>query len=276
LIRSTGDLTILVFGQLDSPEMETVRKDLMLSGVKVIPGSLQAATPLDPDQFPDLIIVCQQWPDEYSSRQVHGLLVRHPLARLLCCYGPWCDSDGRNRDIWPAGSRVPVSGFRSRLDLETALLLGLPGAAVLPLTASRTEVFELQFAMNVSPPIAGRFAVVSPDCAWRGMLESGLRTAGGQVVPVADASVILFDLDPDTPEQLATMSTLECTPPCTVVALVGLCTSDIAARAQRHGASAVGSKLLPLSSLLETIVFSMKSTTQSLYEKPADVIADHE
>lgn len=89
-----------------------------------------------------LIVVCQSWSDEYTIGQVTGLLSSAPLARLLCVYGRWCDSDGRTRPVWPLAVRVPISDFERRLQREIRVLEG--ARTPLPWTASRTEIFAAQ------------------------------------------------------------------------------------------------------------------------------------
>ena len=58
--------------------------------------------------FPDLAIVFQNWPEEYSSADLEKLMCVAPLARWVCCYGIWCEADGRNLNIWPPAWRVQV------------------------------------------------------------------------------------------------------------------------------------------------------------------------
>ena len=89
------------------------------------------------DWFPDLVIVCQHWPDEFSEHEIHRLLARYPLARVICCYGPWCRSDGRRRDLWPFAVRVPVEEAAGRIRREREVLAGR--RQPLPLTASATK-----------------------------------------------------------------------------------------------------------------------------------------
>ena len=88
---------------------------------------------------PHLILICQNWPDEFTAEQAEWLLTRFPLARIICSYGPWCGSDGRTRTVWPAAIRVPVGEAPRRIRHETEVLLGtrLP----LPLTAGLDEIF---------------------------------------------------------------------------------------------------------------------------------------
>ncbi len=115
---------------------------------------------------PDLIVVLQAWPDEFSGADVHELIVLCPLARIVGCFGPWCDSDGRTRSIWPLAVRVPAAAAADRLSRELALLEDRGAAPpALPLTASRTEVFESDFGQwrRGEPPQPARsVAVISP------------------------------------------------------------------------------------------------------------------
>ncbi len=89
---------------------------------------------------PDLVIVCQSWPDELTAEAVSAALGRWPLALWVCCYGAWCESDGRTRTIWPISVRVPVREAVPRLDHVWQILSEQRGEP-LPLTASRDEAF---------------------------------------------------------------------------------------------------------------------------------------
>src|SRR5690349_2601281 len=57
---------------------------------------------------PDLIVVAQQRPEEFTLPDVRRLQARYPLARCVCCCGAWCESDGRNSTLWPDAVRVPA------------------------------------------------------------------------------------------------------------------------------------------------------------------------
>jgi hypothetical protein len=135
---------LLVIGEFFTAAMEPVRLCVesliqegcdahFSSGVSQLDRSSQA------DWFPDLVIVCQHWPDEFSERDIQRLVGRYPLARVTCCYGPWCRSDGRRRDLWPFAVRVPVEAVAGRIRREREVLAGR--RQPLPLTASRDEVF---------------------------------------------------------------------------------------------------------------------------------------
>lgn len=87
----------------------------------------------------DIIIVFQDFSDQYGAKTVNRLIGQTLGRRLFCCYGPWCASDGRTHDIWPTALRIPSDQFREFLDHELSLLAA--GAAPLPPTASGEELF---------------------------------------------------------------------------------------------------------------------------------------
>jgi hypothetical protein len=135
-------LRILILGESSAAEMRGVL-DAVLSCFPQVeirlarsPSQMQD----DSDWSPALIVVCQTWPDEFSRRDVLRLFARFPLARWVCCFGEWCESDGRNRDAWPIGVRVPARDALGRLLRERDVLL--QGTPALPLTAGREEAFE--------------------------------------------------------------------------------------------------------------------------------------
>jgi hypothetical protein len=151
--------TLLVIGDFFSTTMQPVRHcvEALVEGGHdarfVASLSRNVANPEDTTWFPDLVIVCQHWPDEFTERDVLSILRTSPLARLTCCYGPWCESDGRTRDIWPLAVRVPVRSAADRIHRELDVIAGF--SRPLPLTASRDEIFLFDSA----GPITDRFEV---------------------------------------------------------------------------------------------------------------------
>ena len=131
---------ILVIGDWQRSEMTPIRGWLNELNVRASlrqVNDLSEAATLDP---PDLVIVCQSWPDEFAASEVAAALGRWPLALWVCCYGAWCDSDGRNRSIWPISVRVAVREAEHRLNHVWQVLTEQRGEP-LPLTASRDEAF---------------------------------------------------------------------------------------------------------------------------------------
>jgi hypothetical protein len=143
---------LLVIGDLFSPTMKPLRafvEHLVESGCDArFVASVAEARALSTDDgwFPELVLVCQHGSDEFTTQDVHGLIGRFPLARLVCCYGPWCASDGRTRDIWPLAVRVPVELAAERIRRELEVLSGR--RPPLPLTASRDEIFLFDNALD--------------------------------------------------------------------------------------------------------------------------------
>jgi hypothetical protein len=147
---------VLVVGDLFSPEMQSVERRVEelardRSDVRILSDVAQALSRSAADAWhPDLVIVCQHWPDQYTAAEVRQLLGAFPLARLICCYGVWCASDGRTRDVWPLSTRIPAELAPRRIDLELEVLAGTRWA--LPLTASRDEIFLFDPEIGIAAP----------------------------------------------------------------------------------------------------------------------------
>lgn len=101
------------------------------------------------EDSPQLIVVVQQFPDEYPSSEVLRLLSDFPISRLICCYGPWCAADGRTRNIWPPAVRVPIGEFEHRLLRERDVIAGTEAA--LDRTAGLDELFPFDHPALSSP-----------------------------------------------------------------------------------------------------------------------------
>jgi hypothetical protein len=152
--------------------------------------------------FPDLILVSQRYRDEYSAEDVHLGFETFPVARWICVYGPWCESEGRHGSRWPMAVRIPLRFLETRLTTEASVIQGQTPA--LPLTAARDEVFEFDSAQRLpSAPGEGiAVAVLSPDKELAGWLADLCREAGYVVHSTQDnrpADVLIVDLDPVTP-----------------------------------------------------------------------------
>jgi CheY-like chemotaxis protein len=87
----------------------------------------------------DIAIVLQSTSDEYTAAGANKLIGSMLFGRVMCCYGPWCQSDGRSHDIWPVSTRIPLSTARAVLSGELAGFQ-TDQPALLPLSAAE-EVF---------------------------------------------------------------------------------------------------------------------------------------
>ncbi len=159
---------------------------------------------------PDMVVVCQSWPDEFSASEVATHLGRWPLALWVCCFGSWCESDGRTRTIWPIGIRVPARAAIARLNRLWAIVTGRLQEP-LPITASRDEAFEFDATLLTEPvseaiDVSGAVIIVrSPDPALRVRLSDlgialGATLANGNTAAFAENMILLWDVDPDWPQ----------------------------------------------------------------------------
>lgn len=223
-----------------------------LREVTTIEGLNQFA---EDEWHPDHVVLCQNDPDEFSPTEVSQLLSQFPLARWHCCYGPWCDSDGRTRDLWPLALRIPADIAPSHLRRE---LSPSSSGTVLPWTASRSEIFE-EFAAGSLPQglRSLRVSVSSPDRAWHDLWLCALRRAGCQILSadeISRAQVLLWDADPWDDEGAGRISALHRKfPQIKVLAALGYYRADVAAQLQSCGAVSVISKLTSLSNALQTL-----------------------
>lgn len=220
--------------------------------------------------YPDIGVICQSWPDEFHRNDVLKLISAYPLTRWMCRYGPWCDSDGRNRDFWPAAFRVPDSWFDVRLGRESAVLNN--SIPALSATASLAEVFSFHFGTFAPAPLAIapvdkslRLGIVSPDRAYRRSLKRLLDEFGHHVVfddsPISitvqsmasrDCDALFWDCDPWIPLQRERLKRLQsaATP---IIGLVGLPLADDKQEMSAVGIKAVVAKLAPAEKLLNVL-----------------------
>jgi hypothetical protein len=248
------------------PDSELREKLAALVGRKVDPtnqrqrsdlGGLQGFLDRE-DWFPDLVVVAQDWPDQYPAEAVHELIALCPLARIICCFGPWCDSDGRTRSIWPLAVRVSPEMFAARFEREWGQLAGTAptdGPASLPLTASRTEIFEFDFQPEVVGGARPAVIVVSPDRTWREMIEGALGSPAAQASGGANRpQTIVFDADPwDEVRRRALAEVRRTHPGLRVVACVGFPRPDFDAELRQSGADAIWYKLGHLAELVRRL-----------------------
>ena len=131
--------------------------------------------------FPDLVIVCQTWPDEFTRAEISRLFEMFPLAAVLCCFGSWCDSDGRNRDLWPSATRTAAA--ESAGLIRQAWEDAAAGRPPLPATAAIEEVFARQHAGTIGHlgrNKIGSVHISSADPAIRAWLNDALVAASFQ------------------------------------------------------------------------------------------------
>ena len=207
-----AERTILVVGDSDRAEMRPLvawfRGSIGPRSHWIVRRHLLDFTqPFAANEFPDLIIVLQSGPYEYSASEVNQLLASAPLARVVVCYGAWCESDGRNHSIWPLSVRVPVWAAQARIEQEWNLIQAPRDLPPLPWSASREEVFAADHPAPTRALLPQRILIDSPDIAFQQGLVEQLFESGHQVV-ADDPSVLLFDADPWGPTRKADLRAL--------------------------------------------------------------------
>ena len=165
----------------------------------------------------DMTIVLQSWPDQFTKRNVDRLVGHTLFRRLICCYGPWCESDGRNRDIWPDANRVPLRLVQRVVEWEV-IRIARDEPAVPP-TSARDEIFAYRLGEPEDwAPLPAlkemNAAIISPDAvlrktAYRLLKDLGMkslslpliRSNGNRRIKPKETSrgpvhIVLHDLDP--------------------------------------------------------------------------------
>ncbi len=207
--------------------------------------------------FPDLVVVCQEYRDEFAPEIVQQALAVLPLARWICVLGAWCESEGRHGSHWPDAVRLRSPFLETRLALEIEVLQGRQTA--LTFTAAREEIFEFD-TQRPLPRLLGELRVVTiigPDRELTAWLSDLCESAGFQVKPLETEtapSVIVLDLDPlteTTKQRLGPLKTQH--PTAKIVGLLGLVQAEDVRELRQAGADAVLSKLTPATQLLNEI-----------------------
>jgi len=165
----------------------------------------------------DLTIVLQSWSDQFTDQEAGALIGATLFRRLLCCYGPWCESDGRNRSVWPDAHRVPLRIARRIVEWEVLRLQR--GEPAVPPTSARDEIFAYRLGEPEEwaplPEFLNQTAVVvGPDRVLRQTVAALLQEFGlhARDTPLFDdhadlsetvdelsraqVSLVVHDLDP--------------------------------------------------------------------------------
>ncbi len=129
----------------------------------------------------DMTIVLQSWSDQYSKTLADRLIGQTLFHRLICCYGAWCESDGRNRDIWPDAVRVSLRLAQSVVERE--ILRIADDEPAIPPTSARDEIFSYRLGeLGDWKPISGlqdlNGAIVGADKVLRKTLSMLLSDLG--------------------------------------------------------------------------------------------------
>jgi len=264
-------LRILVLGNSCAPEMQgvmhAVRTKAAKADLKLLPavrGTIDLVN--GRNWHPDFVVVLQTWPVEFTANEVHQLYQLCPLARVICCFGAWCESDGRNRSIWPLAVRVAARAAAPRICRELDVLTRT--ARLLPPTATRDEVFAFDCPGTLSSALTQETVLVrSPDVALKRWLEQLLSTSGYGIVREDDfgkSAAIVWDVDPWNAVTAAALreSSLRI-PAIPIIALISLAHPEDVDAIKARGASAVVAKLAPHSELIAALQAGLTANNQT-------------
>ena len=165
---------------------------------------------------PEVIVVAQAYPGEFSPEAVDRLRRLAPLARVVGLLGSWCEGEMRTGEPWPAAIRLYWHQWLAQCDRELGRLLdGRCSSWVLPATATDEERL---LAQDFRPPPqrdglivihARRFEThdwLSTACRRHGYSTAWLRPS--EPIRVDGARAALFDATDGNPDETAQLTRL--------------------------------------------------------------------
>lgn len=184
--RKSQLTAVAIIGRSHASEFRTLVRQIQNSRDLVVVGQFdtikEAVEAGLAERIPaDVVVVLQAFSDEYSVADAGELIGRMLFGRVLCCYGPWCISDGRTHDIWPVVARVSVGSAWSVLQQEGRnIRAGVP--ALLPMAAAE-EVFVHRAAVASVryQDASDAILIVSDDRMLRETIAETLRHSATQV-----------------------------------------------------------------------------------------------
>jgi DNA-binding NarL/FixJ family response regulator len=156
-----ASLSILVIGDQRQPEFSDALSRLARFGrIDAVRDPEHAAENLAADQIvPELIVIVQSYPGQYSAELLERLRRASPLSRILALLGSWCEGELRSGQPWPSVVRLYWHQWPARAERELSRLLrGECPSWGLPVTATDEErLLASQAGSSGSPP---RFAAI--------------------------------------------------------------------------------------------------------------------
>ena len=204
---------------------------------------------------PEVIVLAQAYPGQFSQAQVDQLRRLAPLARMVALLGTWCEGESRSGRPWPGVVRVYWHQWPSRSALELARIAhGQSSAWSLPPTATEEERL-LSTAEAPLPAGEGLIAIHARQTPMADWLAAACRQAGYSTLRLcgpnwpqfAGARAGIFDATDLGPSEAADLSRLVAQlHPAPVLVLLDFPRP----RVLPHGAAAILSKPLLLEDLL--------------------------
>lgn len=255
-----SQISILLVGSTDRSEFRQARAALDgLGHVVAAPDAESALSALaDARLEPDVIVVAQSYPGQFSTEAIDRLRRLAPLARVLGLLGSWCEGETRTGQPWPGVIRTYWHQWLPHVDQELAHLRdGTCSTWCLPVTAGEEE----RFLLLADQPVArreGLIAVATPDFDMQGWLQAACAQRGYSTVwllphrpaRIEGAAAAIFDGNECRGEELEWLGQFAAAVrPAPIVALLDFPRVDDRNRALDAGAGAVLSKPLVIDDL---------------------------
>ena len=254
------EISILLVGNTDRPEFRRARAVLDASGrVTCLPDPESAAAALAEGRVvPEVIVVAQAYPAQFSSRVIDRLQRLAPLGRVLGLLGSWCEGEMRSGKPWPGAVRLYWHQWppRCRRQIER-IRRGECSAWGLPVTATEEERLLLT-AGEPTPNRQGLIAIHTPSFVMEDWLSAACRSRGLSTVwlrpprwtRVEGATAAIFDGSDGRGWELEAIERLWATlAPAPVIVLLDFPRIEDHHRVLAAGAAAVVSKPLNVDDL---------------------------
>jgi DNA-binding NarL/FixJ family response regulator len=224
-------------------------------GRAIIAEDVSAAAELVSDGriVPDVIVLAQAFPGQFSADAVDQLRRAAPLARVVGLLGSWCEGETRTGWPWPAAIRVYWHQWQPQCEQELSrIAAGKASTWGLPITAGDEErllaASHQPFAVKkghvaVSTPLFDMQDWLQRICRRRGYSTSWIRPH--RPVERGPATAAVFDADECCGKELDALKRLvDALEPAPVVTLMDFPRLESRDRALAAGARAVLSKPL--------------------------------
>lgn len=135
-------LSILLLGETDRTEFREARSSLNQWGDICAATDVDAAVAAltEGRVAPDLIVIAQTYPGQFSHEVIDRLRRLAPLARMISLLGSWCEGEMRTGSPWPGVVRTYWHQWIARSACQFSRLAdGKCGSWALPATATEEE-----------------------------------------------------------------------------------------------------------------------------------------
>ncbi len=198
-----SELSILFLGDIDRPEFLGARGILESSGRVSCFAEAESAigTVESGGIMPDITVIAQAFPGQFSQQTVDRLRRLAPLCRIVGLLGSWCEGEIRSGHPWPAAMRIYWHQWnvRARSELRRLLQDKCPSWG-LPMTATEEE----RLLQTPPHPLANRpglIAIHTPLFVMADWLSAACRTCGYSTVwlrpssytYITGAAAVVFD-----------------------------------------------------------------------------------